>query len=171
MGASGPNSVAYLPLDGALSSGGLPNYDQDRNDDPGLTVNRGSGLAEADGTKMQRWFTPLPAETVLSGQPRLEIWAATRELDPSKSGMIVAGIYDCRTNKTDCVPLGSGSATFAQSTFGDGFGRVVITMPPIDHTLAGNRGLMLKVAVPNDSEDDLWLAFATTTYPTALTIG
>jgi hypothetical protein len=44
-------------------------------------------------------------------------------------------------------------------------------MTPIDHPLGASRGLVLKVAVLDSSDEDLWLAYGTTAQPTSLAIG
>ena len=147
----------------------LPNYDTDRDGAPGLLVQKGVGLGETNPNKMQRWWEAL-GPLQLRGTPSLELWAAAKDFDTGQSGQIVVGIYDCAADKSGCVLLASGAASFNQATFGATFGRVVIVMPSIDATITAGRGLMLKVAPIGESADDLWLAYGATAYPTSLTI-
>ena len=171
MGSGGYTTTqSYLPLDGTLAVGALPNYDTDRDSDPGRLVMKGViGLAETDNDKVQRWWEQL-GPGLLQGTPTLDIWLAVIDFDVGKTGQVVAGIYDCAADKTDCNLLASGSSSVNQATFGSDFGMVVIVMSPIDVSLVADRGLMLRVAVSSGSDDDLWFAYGTTTYPTQLSI-
>lgn len=169
LGGGGSSSQSVLPLSEQPSGGRLPNYDSNRNDDPGLTLQKGDDLDERDSTKMQRWWNELPDTTRIAGTPTLTVFAATKDFDTGKTGRLVAGLYDCSPSLDDCRRLASGAASFRQSSFGSDFGEVTITMSPVDATVAAGRGLMVKMAVPGNSDDDLWLAYGTRAYPTSLT--
>ncbi len=171
MGSGGHTTAeSYLPLDGALVGGSVPNYDVDRDSEPGLLIQKGDGLSETDETKMQRWWGQLGEATPIRGVPVLDVWVATKDFDTGKTGRVVAGIYDCANNMTDCNLLASGASRFSQSAFGAGFGKVVLVMPAVDVTIAADRGILLKIGVPNDSDDDLWLAYGATAQPMRLSL-
>jgi hypothetical protein len=158
----------YLPLDEALSTGPLPNYDTDRDGAAGLLVQRGAGLGDPDTTRRQRWFDEAGGLLIVNKAVTLDIWATVENFDQPSTGHLVAGLYNCAANKTGCVLVASGSATFSQSSFGADFGPVTVPMGTIDLTLLPGRALMVEVAVPASSGGDLWLAYATTTYPASL---
>ncbi|MCP5031846.1 MAG: hypothetical protein GY939_08590 [Actinomycetia bacterium] len=133
-------------------------------------VKKGEGLSEQDQTKMQRWWYQPGSTTHVTGTPELELWVATKDFDTGKTGRLVAGLYDCPATPSNCTLLTTGGASFNQSAFGHDFGRVVITMGQVDTQLTSGRGLMLKIAVPGNSDDDLWIAYGTSTYPSAFTV-
>jgi len=137
---------------------------------PKLKVKKGDGLSETDAAKMQRWTTSAGGARI-AGIPTLAVWVATKDFDTDKTGRLVAGLYDCDASHGDCVLLERQMATFDQGGFGDDFGRVTLTMAAVDHTFGASRRLVLKVATAEDSEDDLWFAYGTTSYPTHLRIG
>ncbi|MGI9597695.1 MAG: hypothetical protein ACR2QK_16145, partial [Acidimicrobiales bacterium] len=169
-GAGSTSSRSSLPLATSAAAGPLPNYDSDRDDQPGLLLGKGAGLGETDQTKMQRWRSGTNLTGSVEGTPIVEIWAATKDFDTGKSGRLVAGIYDCNTALSDCGLLASGGATFRQASFGSEFGRVSIEMSPVATELGQGRALMLKIAVADSSDDDLWLAFGVTRYPASVRV-
>ncbi|MDH3301123.1 MAG: HD-GYP domain-containing protein [Acidimicrobiia bacterium] len=166
-GTGNTTSQALLPLAGGNSPGSLPNYDTDRDSDPGLLVAKGEGLSETDVTKMQRWSSDA-GDTRLQATVTLDLWIATKNFDTGKTGRLIAGLYDCNESAASCNLLGSNTAQFNQAPFGSDFGQITIALGTIDHTFAANRTLVLKIATTNASDDDLWLAYGTTTYPTRL---
>ena len=85
---------------------------------------------------------------------------------------MIVGIYECGSIVVswNCSLVTSAPASFDQASFGADFGRVSVTLPAMNTTYSRNDHLLLKVVVPGESGDDLWFAFATTTYPMRLTI-
>jgi hypothetical protein len=162
-------SVSFLPLGSQVSDQALPNYDIDRDSHPGLNVNRGDGLTENDAAKMQRWSAAMSATTRLAGTPTLDLWVGTKDFD-DPTGQLDVGIYDCGSFG-GCSLLSSATGDFDQSQHGGTFGRLTVSLPPIDVSIAAGRSLVLKVAPTDGSADDLWLAYGTTAYPSALHIG
>lgn len=162
-------SQNFLPLDGTPQPGLLPNYDTDRDGDRGLLIDKGDGLSETDPDKHQRWSQTMNGDRI-AGTPVLNVWAATKDFDTGKTGRFAVGIYDCNTSHTGCTLLVSKNQSFSQSSFGNDYGEVTVTMNPIDHTFATNRTIVIKIATRNASDDDLWFAYETTTYPTNLDI-
>jgi hypothetical protein len=163
-------SQAVLPLDETLQTGALSNYDTDRDSEPGLLLQKtGSGLAETDPVKTQRWALD-PSENRLQGTPVLRIWVAIKDFDTSKTGQVQVGLFDCDASYGDCTQLTAASGSFSQASYGADFGQVTITMPDIDHMFVAGRTVVLEVVTADASDDDLWYAYANTSYPTNLTI-
>ena len=165
------SATTFLKIDSNLSTGPLGNLDSDRNTDIGLTLLKGSGLADTDDDKRQRFWAQSLESTVLNGMPTVDLWVATPGFDTAATGSVVIGLYDCAANKTaGCVLLASGSASFDQAAFGGDFGAVEVQLSPVDVTLADNRSLILSIAVDPSSASDLWLALGTSDYPTSFEI-
>jgi signal peptidase I len=154
-------------------AGALPNYDTDRDADPGLTVVRGNlGLAETDPAKFQRWYLPpTPGAKNFSGNVRLRLYSAVRNFHPTARGSMTAGLYVCALGPTNCNLQASvtvdrpggwaaGATTFVDTVFD--FGAVNFPMP-------GNHDIAVKVvANAAGSDDDMWLAYDTTTWSAAV---
>jgi hypothetical protein len=163
-------SQQYLPLAGFAGNLDLPNYDSDRNDDPGLTIQIGSGLEETDPAKIQRWLG-VPGEVGrLDGRPALQLWVAVKDFDASKTGRMNAGLYECAVDGQDCNLLARGDVLFRQASFGNDFGRVTINMPEVAATIDTDRVIQLTVGVPDTSDDDLWIAFGTSARQARLSV-
>ncbi len=162
-------SVPFLPLGGTLLDGPLPNYDADRDSDPGLLFKNGAGLTETDATRMQRWWTPMVSATRVTGTPTLDLWVATWDFKPLR-GAVEVGLYDCSFFGSSCTLLSSAGASFDQESFGAAFGMISVALPAIDATIAAGRSLVLKVASDDSAEGHLWLAYGTATYPSVLRV-
>lgn len=189
LGSFGPGpSDAVLPLDGAPTYAGAPNFDTDRNDDPGLTIQRSSDglvasvdeattLISAAGTtavtvdpgsdpKVQVWAQRVGSSGArLAGAPVLEIWAAARDFDPGATQRVVAALVVCDGSGNACQLLSSGSAGFAQSGFGKGFGLVTVFMTDVDVVVPEGHWVGVVVTVANSSDRDLWVVFDSVDHP------
>lgn len=167
------SSQPVLPAELAVSPGTLPNYDTDRDGDPGLMIKKGKGLDETDPTKRQRWAAPIlsPLAGQIAIDPVVHVWVATKDFDTGKIGSVEVGVYDCDASHGDCQLLSYGYEWFDQWDFDDDFGEVVVTMSPIDHAFAPGRSGVLVIATADDSDDDLWFAYGTSDYPSRIEIG
>ena len=172
-------SSPYLRLGTTSSSysGALPNYDADRNADPGLTLDRSTlGLAETDPARFQLWsVVATPGAQNVAGSLRLVVPTALRNFDTSGAGRMTAGLYVCddpplaascslQDSATVNRPGGwsGGLNTFVSTVFD--FGAVNIHIP-------GNQSLAVKVVVDSaGSADSMWLAYDTTTYSASLVL-
>ncbi len=168
-GPGDTSSQAFLSLDGSLQNGTLPNYDTDRDSDPGLMIKKGDGLGESDLSKIQRWRSDAGGSRLL-GWGTLTIFAATKDFASGKTGRFAIGLFDCDGSGSNCSALATQSASFDQANFGGNFGAVTVNFGSIDHTFASGRTLVLKLATASDSDDDLWFAYGTNTYPARLDI-
>jgi signal peptidase len=172
-------SAAFLRL-GATPpsySGAVPNYDTDRNGDPGLTLDPTTlGLAETAANKSQLWsVVASPGAQNVTGTMRLVLPTALKAFATTGKGKMIAGLYVCddppvaascilETSATVDRPVSwsGGRNTFVSTVFD--FGAVNIHIP-------GNQGLAVKVVVDSaGSADGMWLAFDTTHYSASLVL-
>jgi hypothetical protein len=156
-------------LAATVPSTSLPNYD-DRDADPGLVLKKGDGLSETAVDKMQRWAREHTSTFDLQGTVGLTLWVATKDFDTGKTGQVEAGLYECNPAGNSCVLLAQGSASFDQADAGSDFAQVDIDVGSVNHSFSSGRSLVIKVAPMSTSDDDLWFAFGTATYPMALTL-
>lgn len=79
----------------------LPNYDSDRNSDPGLTVTRGgSGFDEWGWDTYQAWYSTKGGYD-LNGEAQLHLWSAVRGFQPAM-GSITAYLMVCNGGGGAC---------------------------------------------------------------------
>ena len=149
--------------------GPLPNYDTDRDDDPGLLLAKGSGLSETDENKIQRWALK-PGNVNLLGVPTLTLYAAVNDFDATKNVVVLAALYDCDLTHADCLKLISSAGPVDSSGGGTDFGVATVVFDPIDRTFTTDRTLVLKVTTGVRSGEDLWLAYGTDAYDSVLSI-
>lgn len=167
-------STPVLPLSpDAPTATALPNYDTERDGEPGLVLAKTeAGLEETDPEKFQVWSWPASSPVALSGPVRLRLWSAMKDFDTTKRGAVTAGLYDCDAAGADCglvasateskTPWSGGSATWVEKTWDFG---------TVSHTVAAGRSLRAKVVVEASSADDMWFAYDTTAYASRLEVG
>jgi hypothetical protein len=145
------------------SGGALPNFDPGRDDFPGLLVKKGDGSAgEGDPTKYQTWSYPGGGETL--SIESLEIWAAAKDFDRDKTVRFNVFILDCGGS---CQVLDAASATVSG---GGKWHKTTVSFDVSNHTFANGRQLRVKIVVDNDSDDDMWFAYATAAQPAHLSL-
>ena len=155
-----PESVLSLDPPTAAE---LRNFDPARDAFGGLLIVRGgAGAGEFDETKHQSWLAPL-GQAALSGPLRLSIWTAMKNFDPTRTGSVTAYVIDrgdvgstVLASKTLTLTPWADSGTWVQRTFDFG---------PLNHAFAANRRLEIKVVVDGASEDDMWFAYDSATFP------
>lgn len=150
------------------TSATLFNYDTDRDAFPGLFMSKGDGLSETHPVKFQRW-RHVPSGTLsLAGPAELTLWSATKDFNTGKQGHIEVGLYDCDAVGVSCVLLAAGAETI--SPWPSSWQPIVVDLGTVTGSIGSTRSLVLKVAVGQDSHDDLWFAYDTSTYLSRLTI-
>lgn len=165
LGSQGESTASWLlPVTSATRFASLPNYDTDVDDDPGRTIRRTSGDSVTKD-QAQLWAVAMPEAGRLTATPSLEIWVAAVGFDPAATASVEAGVAVCRGYVTTCDDLATAIGTFQQADYGEGFGRLVIPLPPIDHHLEAGELLTFGVVVPASSGSDVWLAFDTGAHP------
>ena len=170
-----------LPLDEtAPTATTLFNYDLDRDNDPGLELQATTlGLLETDPTKYNPWRTdPLTSTLAINGDVFIDIWGATRNFQNSKPGAFTMYLIDIDPTapgagdpSTFHYEIGNGtvssgdwqggSTTFVQNT---------VTISNITSTIVQGHILEIFVVVDNASNRDMWFAYDTTLYQSALIV-
>lgn len=164
-------SQAVLPLTAPPPvASTLYNYDANRNSNPGLTIAKGSGLSETDPTKHQIWSAQGPFD--LQGPATLTLWGAMKDFDSSKRGIVQVAVLDCASNGSNCSTIATGTLDNNPWSPGSGsWAQKAVSLGSINHSLAANRTLRIKVVVGSSSDDDMWFAYDTVTYPSQLHVG
>jgi HD-GYP domain-containing protein (c-di-GMP phosphodiesterase class II) len=159
--------VARAPINGTA----LPNYDIDRNVDPGLTIERSvAGLTTNDPALRQIWRAPSSALSL--GSPvRLQVWLAPAS-DPVGGFMVVrAGLYDCATSGDDCTNLADDIGVLAPSV--GVFSGVSFDLTPGGgrYDVPSGRIVEVRLAVAESSATDAIVAYDTDRFPSSMTFG
>ena len=142
--------------------GALPNLDPGRNNDPGLQLNKtDKGMAETNPKKFQHWQIAASALEI-DGSVTLMVWTAMKDFKDDKDGQFTAYLLDC--SSTSCDVLGTSTNTLVPPP---AWTPVTVTFPAIKHTIGTGRSLAVRIVVTNESDDDMWFAYATSTYPRA----
>jgi len=163
-------SQETLPLDfTAPTATALYNYDTDRDSSSGLAVFKGDGLNETDPSKYQRWRLNTAVDFDLKGTAQLVIWTAARDFESDTKGAIEVGLYDCSASGDSCILLTSTS--LADGPWAATVEEKTINLGAVGHTITAGRSMVIKIATIDPSEDELWFAYDTTTYPSRLQIG
>ncbi|MEY2401029.1 MAG: hypothetical protein QOJ08_1140 [Ilumatobacteraceae bacterium] len=172
LGSSAPGDVAsqsVLPLvaRAPLNRGALPNLDTDIDDKPGRLLKKSSGIQLGNRDKIQR-FRLDPAGTLrLNGQATLVLYAAARDFDDDD--------VQARATLLDCTDTAGLCSTFATATanFDDTHSQflpITFDFGAVSRTLAASHNLELWIVVTTNSEREMWMAYDTSYYESALTI-
>lgn len=160
--------LSLEPLRAPLNST-LPNYDTDRDDDPGLWLEpAGRNLFDPKPNRVQTWLFPDSMVGII-GPVSFQTWIAPAT-DLGGGGVQVrAGIFDCDLARTDCDRLVRDTQTvmaeageFVPVTFDLGI--------PDSYTADPTRRLELRMAVVNNQTDDVWVGFDAENTPSTLTV-
>ena len=172
-------SVLYLKSPGvptaALSAssptaGSLPNYDPGRDAEPGLVlVKSNEGWQTNDPVKYQQWVAPAGAMSI-GGGVSLEFWSAIEDMEDDEKGVVTAYLLECDPSGNSCAKVGQGSIQRDPWSSSETWVKRVIDFGHIDHDIPGERSLAVKITVGNNSDDDMWFAYDTTSFPSALVI-
>lgn len=147
----------------------LPNYDIDRNDDPGLTLIASAGvLRSSDPAARQVWHLPADLD-VVPADGSLTLWVAPLAAAPGDELHIRAGLFDCDAARLRCDRLVRDTLVVPATA---GFAPLVFDLSLGSATpLAPGHRAELRVAVPSASDVDVWIAYDTVDHPAALTFG
>ena len=155
-----------------LNGSPVPNYDTDRDQDPGLMIARTAQSLETDDAGgVQTWRFPA---TVTSLMPTV---VATMYVQPTgppltPPGRIVvrAGVFDCDEARTACTRLEVDTVSLAP-TLGVFVPVVFDLSSDAATTIGAGRRFELRVALVADgSTDDAWIAYDSTDAPALLTM-
>jgi hypothetical protein len=145
----------------------LPNYDIDRNDDPGLTLAATPfGLVAGAPESVQVWRLPVDE---IRGQVSLTMWVAPDQ--PSLIGAIVvrAGIFDCDLTRTSCTRVVRD--TVAYLTSAEAFVPIEFDLSlDAPYTVASGRQLELRFVAPGPSSPDVVVGYDAVDTPSRIDI-
>ncbi len=167
-------STPVLPM-GVISPtvSALPNYDTDRDVFAGLVIEKGgSGAAEAVPLKHQSWSYTAAAPIVLDEPVALHLYSSMKDFDLTNTAVLDAFLLDCSTAGTGCITI--AFATVTDTFWNDGVNSFVLdtfSFGTPNHTVTIGRTLRVKVQSNALSDDQHWLAYDTTTYPSHLSLG
>ena len=173
--AAGPGdqvSVPVLPL--SLERGPtntvLPNYDTNRDPDPGLLLGQiaagpGQQIASSDPTRYQLWMYPVTTDLVISGSASLNIWAATEDMQAGLEARLRTYILDCpitSVDGSDCVEIAPRMFVDRDPwSFVDGqWEPARWNYGTINRTIAAGRAFAVKLTIAGvHTDDDMRFAF------------
>ena len=149
----------------------VANYDVDRNPDPGLTLVRtADALLSAAPDGVQTWiFSDRLAEL-----PRLTV--ATIYASAATAGAagdsieVQAGIFRCNPTRLNCDELRSDTVVVAAPVPGDFTPLIFDLSSPERSTAPTGWHFELRVAVPEGSDSDIWIAYDAADAPAVITL-
>jgi tRNA A-37 threonylcarbamoyl transferase component Bud32 len=166
------DSQQRLPMDStAPTATTLHNYDADRDDFPGLMIKKGGSEDRYSfpGGNFQNWrYTVPPAGLVLAGNVEVTLFSAMKDFTADKRGHIHLYLRDCTGNS--CTTIASSSLDRGPWNDASGWSEDTIVLSDVNYTVAAGRQLELKIFVDDDSDDDMWFAYDTTTHQARLTL-
>jgi hypothetical protein len=152
--------LARAPLNSAL-----PNLDTDRDSDPGRMLRKDSILSLLNTQNMQRFRLDPAGKVEINGSVSVTLFAAARRLD-DESVQTQAALVDCVD--------GGLCSIFARQTINfegdDHFRPRTFDFGRQTRTLAASHNLELWIVVTSGSDHDMWMAYDTVGFESALTI-
>ena len=109
--------------------------------------------------------------TTLASPTRLQLWFAPTT-DVGTSFLVAeAGLYDCAAAGTDCVLLASDLGVF-RASFGEFVGVSFVLDTGVDrYTLASGRVAEVRIAAPDSSNADVFVAYDSVLFPAMFVFG
>jgi hypothetical protein len=151
-------------------SDSLPNYDPNRDSDPGLMLQKSAdGWAENDSKKYQMWVSSSEGMEI-NGQVTLNFWSAMKDFEDDKVGLVEAFLLDCSPGGGGCVLIDQASRESDPWNPSETWVSKTIDFGVVTYSIAADRSLALKLVVGDDSDDDMWFAYDTTSYPSSLSV-
>ena len=155
---------------GPINGAPLPNYDYDRNEQPGLTLQRSSGdLDVTDVRAIQRWSWTLPAERTLAAS-EVQLWASGSGVTTTDDILVVrVGLYACDNAGSACALIADDETPFAATAAT--FRGIAFDLTPVGPvSLGAGQVIEVRVAVLNGSATDVILAYDSVEFPAQLTL-
>ncbi len=173
------DTALYLKGDGlpiaslsstAPTTGILPNYDPGRDAFPGLVIYKGgSGMFENDPNKYQQWITS-PTGVSLDGPISFIFWSGMENFEVGKRGIVNAFLLDCDEFGSDCSLIAQNQKDIFDWSGGwSSWNKHSIEFGNIAYVVPEGRSLSVKIVVSTDSDDDMWFAYDSTSYPSTIT--
>ncbi|MCP4967152.1 MAG: tandem-95 repeat protein, partial [bacterium] len=148
----------------------LANYDPARDAFPGIVIQKdGTGLGQTNPAAYQQWVAAAGSVS-LDGPASLDIWAASKDFDTGKRGVIDAGLFDCASDGSDCDLIQSARVDLDPFNPSGDWTYVSFDFGSATHTVSPTRSLTVKVVADATSDDSMWFAYDTTVYPSQLQV-
>ncbi|MCP4307591.1 MAG: hypothetical protein GY788_22510 [bacterium] len=90
--------------------------------------------------------------------------------DTTKMGRVKAYLLDCDPSGTDCVNIASAARTKHPWSNEPGWVAGSVEFGTVDYTVAADRALAVQLVVTSNADDDMWFAYDTVSYPSALNV-
>ncbi|HXF64779.1 MAG TPA: S8 family serine peptidase, partial [Caldilineaceae bacterium] len=146
----------------------LYNYDTDRDNGPGLVLQRG-GAYDSDSASgmIQRWrLKPFLATTQMAANAQVELYAAVKQFQVRNYGKIWAHLIH-RNERGELVKvIASGSVESAD--WGTTWQRRTIRLHNPTYAFPAGHQLELALTVDADSAQAMWIAYGASPYPSLL---
>jgi hypothetical protein len=161
-------SQAVLPLvaRAPLNAGAVPNLDTDLDDKVGRTLGKDATFSATTTKKIQRYSLDPAGMLQLNGPTSLVVYAAARDFHPDK--------VQAQAALVDCVDVVNVCTTFATATVNftgqNQFIAVTFDFGSQSRTLGADHNLQLWIVVTKSSQRDMWMAYDTVGYESALSI-
>lgn len=167
--AGQPPSPAELRRDRPAGSG-APDYDGDGS--PGRTLApTARPAATTDPAEHQLWLRRYPSAVRIVGSPKLTIASAVAGFEAGK-GSLRGYLFDCGAGGQSCIKQPIASASLIEEMWSDGSGGFTdktLTFTALDHVIAADRTLVLRLGVQNGS-NPLLIAYGTSSHEAFLAL-
>ncbi len=155
-----------LDMDSTAPTGStLYNYSTNKDSDQGRYVGKDGAVSTTNSEKMVNWVWEIPATTTYSGSAQVTLWIAMKDFTNDKN----AGVRVLLRHKgSKTTGSGTSFGDVTQTHNGTGGWEQMTFDVPVNTTIAGGQWLELKVIVTSGSDDPIYVAFDTTSYPSSL---
>jgi hypothetical protein len=163
-------SHVNLPMDSTIPvAATLFNYDTDRDNKPGLLVQKSpNGILETDPKKYQVWRSaPLPEDLVIEEDSSVDFWAAVRNFEGGKRGEVMVFLRDRDPGTGGYAEIGSGTVfdpNWHQNAVGV-FANNNITIADPDYIIPAGHQLEAKFVIDEKAQEHMWFAYDTVLHP------
>ncbi len=159
-------SQAILPLVArAPSNAALPNLDTDLDDKRGRVLDKDSTFSSTTTEEVQRYRLDPAGTFQLNGPSSLLLYAAARDFHRDRI-QAQAALADCDLARL-CTTFATATVDF---TGANQFTGVTFDFGNQSHSFPASHHLELWIIVTKASERDMWMAYDTVGYESALTI-
>ncbi|GAB5442642.1 MAG: hypothetical protein Fues2KO_29910 [Fuerstiella sp.] len=159
-------------LETAIPTGtAIPDYDSGRHAGAGTLVDKGgSGFAESDAVKHQRWQTASGGITI-NGPVQLNLWSHIKDFNTTKGATVHAYLIDIRNNGSDAQLVATDSVTRSAWNPSGDWVYDTFDFGTINRSLAANRRLQVKVVVDGSSDDGIVFGYDSIFHRSHLVVG
>ncbi len=147
----------------------LPNYGPGRNSYPGLLIEKGgNGMFETDPIKYQQWISTTSGIS-LNGNVSLIFWSAMKDFGKGKRGIVEAFLLDCDSSGFDCSLIAQSQRDIFDWSGGWGaWQEYSIDFGKLTYAVPSGRSLAVKIIVGANSDDHMWFAYDSISFPSRL---